>query len=53
MRLRRARAYGPGNALVSMGVTATMAKGKLQMQRHIQTALSERDSRVACLIVEG
>jgi hypothetical protein len=23
------------------------------MQRHIQAALSERDSRVACLIVEG
>jgi hypothetical protein len=30
-----------------------MARDKLQIQRGIQAALSERDNRVACLIVEG
>jgi hypothetical protein len=30
-----------------------MARDKLQTQLRIQAALSERDNRVACLIVEG
>jgi hypothetical protein len=42
-----------GNAFVSIGVVAVMARDKLQTQLRIKSAMSERDTRVAVLIVEN